>query len=121
MSSSSTKERLDSIGFAAFLIMMGLLWMQPEGRYPEDTWLLGFALIVLTNNLLRALNGIKANWFFLFLAAIALAVWGGKFYGMELSFFPVLFILVGISILWGATFGKKKESSCWECCDWWKK
>ena len=120
MNKTTLKERLDSVGFALFLIMLGVLWMQPEGRFPEDAWLVGFAAIIFVNNILRAFNGIKANWFFLLLAVIALAVWGDKFYGMDLSFFPVLFILIGISILWSALF-KKEEKNCWDGCGWWKK
>ena len=40
------EQRLDSIGWGLFLVMIGCLWLLPEGTLPEGTWLVGMALII---------------------------------------------------------------------------
>ncbi|MFC1501963.1 hypothetical protein ACFL6A_00955 [bacterium] len=40
------EQRLDAIGWGLFLIMIGGLWMVPEGSLPEGTWLIGTEIII---------------------------------------------------------------------------
>lgn len=38
MAKNSLRRQLDSIGFASFLILLGVLWLQPEGpNIPANT------------------------------------------------------------------------------------
>ena len=45
--------RLEAIGWALFLIWIGGLWLMPDERLPEETWLIGAGLIML------GLNGVR--------------------------------------------------------------
>jgi len=40
-------KRLDALGWGLFLIMIGGLWLAPEGWVPEGTWLIGTGIIIL--------------------------------------------------------------------------
>ena len=106
MKNKSLKEQLDSLGFAVFFIMVGVLWLLPAGRLPEDSWLIGFALIVFIISIIKYFNNIKVDWFFIVMAFVALAFGLDQYIGIQLSFFPIVFILIGVSILFGLIFGK---------------
>ena len=58
-------HRLDAIGWGLFLIMIGGLWLAPDGTVPEGAWLLGTGVIILGIMCIRYLNGIKVNGFWL--------------------------------------------------------
>jgi hypothetical protein len=90
---------LDGIGWALFLIMIGGLWLMPEGTIPEGTWLVGAGLIMLGASALRALNGIKVGWFAVVLGIIALCTGVSGFFGVDLPWFPILLVLLGASII----------------------
>lgn len=93
------KRRLDGIGWALFLIMIGGLWLMPEGTVPEGTWLIGVGLIMLGISAVRSLNGIEVSWFTVILGVIALASGASGFFGVDLPWFPILLILIGASII----------------------
>jgi hypothetical protein len=90
---------LDGIGWALFLIMIGGLWLMPEGTVPEGTWLIGVGLIMLGISVVRSLSGIDVSWFTVVLGVIALASGASDFFGVSLPWFPILLILIGASII----------------------
>jgi hypothetical protein len=92
-------RRLDGIGWALFLIMIGGLWLMPEGTVPEGTWLIGVGLIMLGISAIRSVGGIKVSWFTVVLGVIALATGASGFFGVNLPWFPILLILIGASII----------------------
>ena len=92
-------RQLDAIGWALFLIMIGGLWLVPEGRLPEGTWLIGTGLIILGTSLIRYLNNIKISGFWVFLGLLALAAGVGGVFGISLPVFPIMLIIIGVGIL----------------------
>ena len=50
-------QRLERIGWALFLIMIGGLALLPDGWVPEGTWLVGTGLIMIGLNVVRHLQG----------------------------------------------------------------
>jgi hypothetical protein len=93
------KRRLDGIGWALFLIMIGGLWLMPEGTVPEGTGLIGVGLIMLGISVVRSLNGIEVSWFTVVLGVIALTSGASGFFGVNLPWFPILLVLIGASII----------------------
>ena len=80
-------QRLERIGWALFLIMIGGLALLPSGLVPEGTWLAGTGLIMIGLNVVRHLKGIQVNGFTNVLGLIALAlgvsaVVGGRVAGL---------------------------------------
>ena len=47
------RKKIDAIGWALFLIMIGCLWLMPKGSVPEGTWLVGTALIIFGSSIIR--------------------------------------------------------------------
>ncbi len=109
MQKRSLDRRLDSIGWGLFLVMIGGLWLVPEGRLPEGTWLIGTGLIILGTSLIRYLNDIKVSGFWVFIGLLALASGVGDVFGVNLPVFPLLLIFIGGGILFDI-FIKQKES-----------
>ncbi len=96
---SALDKRLDSIGWALFLIMIGCLWLVPRGIVPQGTWLIGTGAIILGINWIRSTNNIMINKFWIVIGIIALASGLSNFLGIKLPLFPILLVIVGISII----------------------
>ncbi len=92
-------DRLQALGWGLFIIMIGILWLVPGEDVPESTWLLGAGIIMLGLNGVRCLYGIRISGFTVVLGILALVAGVSGLYGVEASFFPILIILVGVSII----------------------
>ncbi|HVE58918.1 MAG TPA: hypothetical protein VNB22_18940 [Pyrinomonadaceae bacterium] len=99
--------RLEETGWALFLIMIGGLWLLPEGQLPSHIWLVGAGLIMLGINFARYFSGIKMSGFTVFLGVVALVAGAGGIFNLALPIFPALFIILGASLLMRALFKKQ--------------
>ena len=102
-------KRLEAISWGLFLIMIGGLWLLPDEKVPEGTWLFGVGLILLGLNIARHLNGIKISGFTVFLGIIAVCIGTGDFFGVDVPIFPILIILWGLSVVLEPFLKKKPE------------
>ena len=100
-------QRLDAIGWGLFLIMIGGLWLAPEGMVPEGTWLIGTGVIILGLMCIRYLNGINVNAFWLIVGVIALAFGISDVFGLDVPVLPILLIIIGVHILLKPLLKKK--------------
>ena len=96
--------RLDEIGWALFLIMIGILWLFPNMGIPADAWLVGAGLIMLGVNFARYFFGIKMSGFTVFLGVLALVAGFGGVLNLSFPSFAALFIILGITLLMRAFF-----------------
>ena len=95
----SLNTRLEEIGWALFLLMIGVLWLLPDDRVPPGTWLIGAGLIMLAVNAARYFNHIAISAFTVVLGLLACAAGIVDFYGGDFPIFPVLLIVLGASII----------------------
>ncbi len=100
-------KRLDSIGWGLFLVMIGGLWLAPEGLVPEGSWLIGTGVIILAMMGVRYLYGIKISGFWLVLGIVALAFGISDVFGLNIPVFPILLIIIGLSVVLTPFFKKK--------------
>lgn len=94
-------KRIDAVGWALFFIMIGGIGLAPKESIPEGTWLIGVGLIMLGANVARCLSGLKIVSFTIFLGLLALGIGLSVMFGLNLPVFPILLILVGVSIILG--------------------
>ena len=87
--------------------MIGGLWLAPEGTFPEGTWLIGTGLIIIGLMGIRSLYGIKVSSFWFVLGVIALGFGISDVFGLNIPVFPILIIIIGISIVFKPLFKKK--------------
>jgi hypothetical protein len=87
--------------------MIGGIGLIPDERVPEGTWLIGVGLIMLGINLARYLNNIRMSSFTIVLGVLALLFGLSDFVGLNLPFFPILLILIGINIIIKPFFERK--------------
>jgi len=106
---SALNRRLEAISWALFLIMIAALWLMPEGRIPKDAWLIGVGLIMLGLNGTRYLYGIKMSGLTIVLGIVALAYGTSSSLGVSLPFFPILFLIIGASIILFPLIKKKRS------------
>ncbi len=92
-------KRLDAVGWGLFLIMIGGLWLAPEGTVPEGTWLIGVGVIILGLMGIRYLYGIKVNAFWLVVGIIALGFGISSVFGLGIPVLPILLIIIGANII----------------------
>ena len=104
---NALNKRLDDIGWALVLIMIGSIWLMPGEKVPPGTWLIGAGLIMLGINGARYLNRIKMSSFTTVLGALALVAGLGGPFGVKLPFFAILFILIGAGIILKPLIEKK--------------
>ena len=102
-------KRLDSIGWGLFLLMIGGLWLAPEGSVPEGTWLIGTGLIILGLTGVRYLNRIKISGFWVVLGILALGCGLSDLFGIDLPVFAILLIIVGASIILKPLMGRMRS------------
>ncbi len=94
-------KRLESIAWGLFLIMLGGIWLVPDSRVPEGTWLVGAGLIMLGLNAARFANRVKMSSTSIGLGVLAIILGTGDFLGVDLPVFPILLIALGASLLLG--------------------
>ncbi len=99
-------KRLETSGWALFLIMLGGLGLVPNEQVPGGVWLIGAGLIMLGLNAARFINGIQMSGFTVVLGILALLSGIGDFLHVELPLFPILLILIGAHILLKPMFEK---------------
>jgi hypothetical protein len=100
-------KKLDSIGWGLFLIMIGGLWLVPEGTFPEGTWLIGTGVIILGLMIVRYLYNIKVSGFWVVLGIVAIAFGVSDVFGLDIPVFPILIIIFGASIILKPLLKKK--------------
>lgn len=91
-------RRLEEIGWGLFFLMIGGIWLLPQ-TFPDGAWLIGAGLILLLINGVRSLNGIAVSWFTIALGIVALAAGLFDVFGVKLSLFAVLFIVLGVGMI----------------------
>jgi len=55
------RHTVNSLGWAAFFIMTGILWILPERLSPEGSWLISTGVILLAVNLIKNFLGVKST------------------------------------------------------------
>jgi hypothetical protein len=95
----AVSKRLDELAWALFLILIGAIWLLPAGTVPEGTWLVGAGVILLGVNAVRVLRGIKTSGLAIVLGVLALAAGLGHLTAVRVPVFPILFIVIGASII----------------------
>jgi hypothetical protein len=111
-------NRLDTIGWGLFFIMVGALWLLPDEVLPEEKgWLVaavGVGVILLGVQGARHLHEIKLSGGAVVVGALAVAYGVTGLYGVELPFFAIVFILIGVLII----FFPRKGEGGWSCGCW---
>jgi energy-coupling factor transporter transmembrane protein EcfT len=107
LAKSSLNKRLESAAWGLFLIMLGCLWLIPDNKVPQDVWMLGAGIILLGLNAIRFIARIPVRGFSIFLGFLGVLLGIGGLIGIDLPVFPILLILIGISVLIGPLFRRK--------------
>ena len=89
-------DKINGIGFALFIIMIGGMWLAPKGTLPETTWLVGLGLIIIGVNIVRYVKVIRPSLLKFTLGIIILMVGMSGIIHTTFPIFPVMLIAIGI-------------------------
>ena len=92
-------KRLESVGWALFLIMIGGMWMFPEERVPEGAWMMGAGVALLALNGARSLVGIRMSRTTIILGVVALALGICDVAVKKVPYLPIVLIVIGLLII----------------------
>lgn len=101
-------DKINGIGVALFIVMIGGLLLIPKGVLPETTWLIGVGLIMVGGNIARRLNDIKSCHCTLVLGILLLIAGILGLFGITFPVFPILLVIFGVSIILGLVSKKKQ-------------
>ncbi len=111
-------KRLESIGWALFFVMSGILLLMPEELVPGGAWLIGTGLIILSFTGIRYLYRIKIEGFWFVMGILFLSFGLAEYFSLDLPILQILLILFGISIIYKAFLSKTRKwdgfDKCWE-------
>ncbi len=102
-----TGENIEKAGWALFLIMIGALWMAPDGTFPDGSWLIGSGAIILLVQLIRSLAGLAVSGGTLIFGLLALGLGFGDMIDFDIPIFPAILILVGLYMLYEVLLKKR--------------
>jgi drug/metabolite transporter (DMT)-like permease len=112
-------KRLEDLGWAVLLIVIGTIWMMPEKLMPKGSWLIAAGIIMLVLNAIRYFNGIKMVGFSLVAGILALLAGFGEYFGLTLPLFAIALIVIGLVMLIKPFLEKNSISTVgqdWCCC-----
>ena len=100
-------DRLDGIGWALFLIMIGGLSLVPQEQLPGGVWMIGVGVIMLGINVVRLINRVPLSSFTLILGSAVLIIGVGSLLGLDLPLLPILLIVLGLNALYKTFTGAR--------------
>lgn len=105
---STWDDRLESIAWGLFLIIIGVTLLEPGEDAPLGIWLIAAGLIMLGLNAVRYLSGLKTSSFTIGLGAVALAA--GLASAFSVKLIGILLALIGATIILRPFFEKKTNT-----------
>lgn len=91
--------RYQSVAWALFLMMTGMLWLVPGIDLNGTFWFLGTGLILLGLNVVRAMTDIETNGFTMLCGLLAMSFGLSTLLGVRLPLWPGLLILMGVVLI----------------------
>ncbi len=85
--------------WALMFILAGVIWLFPEERVPDGTWLVGIGLILLALNAVRVVKRIPVHVLSTILGALALSAGLAEYAGVDLPLISLTLIAIGASII----------------------
>lgn len=92
-------QKLEKMAWGAFLILIGALAFVPIKFIPAGSMLVGTGLILLGLNLTRFVQRLPTSLFTIFLGIAAITGGLNEYLNVAFPIFPILIILIGITML----------------------
>lgn len=105
---TGSQEQLTTYGqiaISVFIIIAGLSYLIPSilpktaSYFPDGTNFITAGVLIILVNILNTFKGIKYDLFLMILGSVSLVVGINKVLALEMSFLPLLFVILGFSSL----------------------
>ncbi|MAT41549.1 MAG: hypothetical protein CL609_04340 [Anaerolineaceae bacterium] len=101
-------QKLEKMAWGVFLIMIGFLALIPVKFIPAGSLLVGTGLILLGLNMIRFIQRLPASLFTTFLGILAITSGFNEYLNATFPILPILFVLIGFTLLIKPKFRKLK-------------
>ncbi len=92
----AVEQRLESFGWGILLIVIGTIWLLPEGSVPHGSWLIAAGLILLWLNVARYFSGMTPSGFSSVIGILAVVAGFGAYFEVEVPLLPIALIVIGM-------------------------
>ena len=92
-------RRLNDIGWGLLFMLTGFIWIVPEQRVPDGTWLFAVAAVLIGINLVRLMMQVPMSGFSLVLGLVALLAAVGQLWRVDLPLLAICLFAIGASIV----------------------
>ena len=93
------EKRLAGLFWGLMFILAGVIWLFPDERIPDGTWLIGIGVILLSLNAVRLVYGIPVRVLPSILGVLALGAGLAEYVGIDLPLVALTIIAIGASIV----------------------
>lgn len=99
MRGEKASERINNIGWGIFLIFAGIIWLIPDGTFPEGIFYIGSGILILGINFIKYIKGIHVSWIMPILGILILVKGIREMTELSISILGVFILLIGLGIL----------------------
>ena len=90
-------KRVDTLGWGVLFVVLGVVGLAPD--LPEGSWLIAAGLVFLGVSLVRAFLRLPVSGFTTLVGVVALAAGIGSAAGWEAATWPIVLIVLGLSLV----------------------
>jgi hypothetical protein len=101
-------KRLDVLGWGVLFVVLGVVGLAPD--LPEGAWLIAAGLVFIGVSVVRAIVRLPVSWFTTVVGVVALAAGVGSVAGLEAAVWPLMLIVLGLSLIVGAVYRTVRPS-----------
>ncbi len=101
-------KRVDILGWGVLFVVLGVVGLTPD--LPEGSWLIAAGVVFLGVSVVRAILRLPVSGFTTVVGVIALVAGVGSVAGLEAAVWPVVLIVLGLSLIGGAVYRTVRPS-----------
>ena len=101
-------KRVDILGWGVLFVVLGVVGLTPD--LPEGSWLIAAGVVFLGVSVVRAILRLPVSGFTTVVGVIALVAGVGSVAGLEAAVWPLVLIVLGLSLIGGAVYRTVRPS-----------
>jgi hypothetical protein len=101
-------KRVDILGWGVLFVVLGVVGLAPD--LPDGAWLIAAGLVFIGVSVVRAIVRLPVSGFTTVVGVVALAAGLGSVAGLEAAVWPLMLIVLGLSLIVGAVYRTMRPS-----------
>jgi hypothetical protein len=102
-------KRVDVLGWGVLFVVLGVVGLAPD--LPEGAWLIAAGLVFIGVSVVRAIVRLPVSGFTTIVGVVALAAGIGSVAGLDAAVWPLVLIVLGLSLIVGVVYRAARPSA----------